>query len=317
MSEFHWSPKSCLLRYFPDTPRPAGTKAIVTLWVDACSELEKADFMDHSDPYVIIGVRGEDEELTHQEQRSRTQTNTGDPFYTPGERFEFAVKGNEKLILSVYDEDTITKDDLLAHGVLDVAKILSVTHANQPLLGKDIHLELFAPKGGHTLRSRCHLRVRWDTLEFAGGVREDVVIQYERYKLGNVFRNTKGSWSPEHLSWQNGSDRPPWRCFAADGNHKDASEFKDAIPDLPAGYTIIKDFYNQGARGWQYAPAFSKSNNNWRLTPSMTTFVRCRYWHRVSAVESLPYSCITTFDHGASFGIHDDDTVAFDNNEDK
>lgn len=240
---------------------------VATIWLESVAPVAKSDVLDASDPYVVMSVLGV-EGSGAQTQRSSTRTNSTRARWAPAERFEFVLGSpQDRIVLSVYDEDAITSDDLLAQGVA------SMPGLGGPLLGTETTLEAFDARNNKPIPTKIVLRMRLD--EARQTSHEQLVAEHQRYAPGR-------GWSAKCLTR---FDPPPW--LALGGGGPSGKSFEEAAPVALDDTEVAQDWHfatsPERTEGWEYAVNFTKAGNNYRDEKSPLTFVRRRVWCRVLA----------------------------------
>lgn len=242
------------------TPRPEDEEdgtviSRLRLKVISGHQLAKKDIFGASDPYVRIDLNAINGDRTIDSVLTKTKKKTLDP--TWNEEFIFRVKPSEhKLVLQVFDENRLTRDDFL--GMVEL-----------PLLNLPKEVE------GHVVPSQQYiLRPR----SARSRVRGFLVLYHAYLNDSSVPAPVEDNSEPE---WEMVDHNPVTSSQAAEGN-------------LPPGWEARQDangrtyYVNHVARStqWNRPTANSENSNSYQNLESAVTEFQRRFHISVDEVDS-------------------------------
>jgi hypothetical protein len=209
-----------------------------------------------SDPYVKL-------QLGSQTFKSTCIQNALDPVWQPAQRYEFEVVHVQKDVLqiSVFDQDTWNRDDLLGTVSVPVSRFES---QSDQVVSETLALEVPSEYESQ----KCNATI---TLEF-------------NLKLDESGPKTLRIWENEHYSptqgWKpsDSSDRQQWSTF---DESRTSAQFEDVAPDVPPNHEPKGWGYSTqrgDAQGWEYASSWTST---WSTTAGTMSFCRRRMWENL------------------------------------
>ncbi|CAM9642820.1 unnamed protein product [Heterosigma akashiwo] len=238
---------------------------ICEIHLRACHNLEAADVLGKSDPFVkfqlAVGQR-----TGPQTKWSSYKTRTLNPTWDPSEVFRFVVNNpeTEKLLISVIDHDHLNADDPIGDVVFPL-KELAVDGA--PARG----LRLRLLDRGRPLPGEVELDAYLLSLEKASAQDNNELFEFERYDI------VKKEWGGA------GFLHADERRFASADLRARSDDFGAVAPPVPPGFVEVTGWqvhHSKDRDGWMYATG--PNSNDWYDRQNALCYVRRRKWRRIT-----------------------------------
>ncbi|GMH62802.1 hypothetical protein TrST_g12876 [Triparma strigata] len=219
-----------------------------------------------SDPYVKVKLVNTTDMSHGEEQQSPTVHKDVNPVWLPPCRFTLLVPSDkvevQRLVLDVWDEDKMSKDDYLGTTKLDL-KGLELEKG----FAQTFTLDLLDVKTGDKVPSaKVFIGVQLQTAAEIASEQHETVYEYERW-------TPTGGWGKKYPGHLLPSDPGCW----SDGSFEKWSMTMEEVElPIPEGMHSLEHWVTEG--DWMFGTDFRQKT--WMNKKSNISFVRRRAWVR-------------------------------------
>ncbi|GMI53819.1 hypothetical protein ScalyP_jg9406 [Parmales sp. scaly parma] len=246
----------------------------------------------NSDPYLKIKLRNRLTGIESSFVTSDKRYRTTDPSWLPAESFFFVLKkkdlANTRVLMSVFDYDSITSDDPLGDGVASLSDALLLSSEEENIntnTNTEVKsISMVDVKTGESIPDNASIQISLNTFNSFNGVSaHQVVYEYQRWTptggWGSYLLPTdpSGHWSNKSASTWGKTLKEIYDDVEVHKSNELRS-FEFGVWSLP-GDTSDAD----NAAGWKFGNDFRQSG--WSRTASNLLFCRRRRWCRKFVVK--------------------------------